>query len=405
MVLLHLMRLLGYKPHVAHVNFKLRGKDSEGDAEFVKTYCKKNEIECHYTEVNTEEYAQEHKLSTQMAARELRYDFFDKIIAEQKLDYIATAHHADDSLETILLNLGRGTGLLGMGGIRNVTSKVLRPLHACTKEQILDYATATKIAWREDVSNSKETYQRNALRIKVVPELKKVFPSFDSSFAKSLQYLDEDRKLLEHLIQKELQAMVIPVEDNEKMSIQKLQSHPSKWAILRHWLQPFGSFDVQAIMQSLDGQSGLLFEHAGFRLLKDRDFLILQKIKHNTIQALIEEDDTFINEPLRLAMERKPKITFEPPEGTSVAALDFSLLEFPLTLRKWRPGDRFYPLGMKHSKKLSDYFIDKKYSRFDKEETWLLCSGENIVWIINDRIDDRFKITNKTKTIYFVSLL
>lgn len=406
MTLLHGLLKTGHKPAVAHCNFQLRGAEADKDAAFVKDYCTKHGLAFFIRKFDTASYAAEKKISIQMAARELRYSFFQEVLAEHTLDFLAVAHHADDSLETILLNLGRGTGLTGLAGIRAVTAKVVRPMHLCTKKEILEYAHQQQLQWREDASNEKEDYQRNQIRISVAPRLREVFPSFESSFTKSLTYLDEDRQLFESLLNKELELLTSTSGDEERLNIRLLLKTGNPKALLRHWLFPKAIFDLNAIFNSLTGESGSFFESGEWQLLKDRDVLILKRVHLQTAdEFLINENDEAITLPFPMKMERKNAATFELSSSAASAALDFQKLVFPLKLRRWKKGDRFRPFGMKGAKKLSDYFVDRKYSRFDKDNAWLLCSGDDIVWIVNDRIDDRYKISNTTKTVYFARLL
>ena len=406
MVLLHVLLQLDYKPVIAHCNFGLRGKDADEDARFVSEFGTTHGLTCISKKFDTTGFAAKHGISIQMAARELRYEFFEEVLKNNKLDFLCTAHHADDSLETLLLNLGRGTGFNGLGGIKPLSGNIARPLWRCGKEDILEYAKMHKIAWREDASNEKDSYQRNFLRHQVIPKMKENFPHFESSFGRSLQWLFEDRQLFENLLARQLKDLVQNEGSLEKVKIQALVETGQAEALLRHWLSPKALFDRDSVYHSLSGESGLMFEAGNYRLLRDREFLILSKSEkkaHEEYEISLAQDS--INLPLAMEMQQIPNDDFQLIPDKKTAALDFALLKFPLKIRRWHTGDSFFPLGMKGHKKLSDYFIDRKYSRFEKENIWLLCSDNEIVWVIGDRIDDRFRITNTTKTVYFVRLL
>lgn len=407
MVLLHTMLSLGHRPSIAHCNFNLRAQDSDEDENFVVQYCKALGLAVFVKHFDTSTYASESGISTQMAARDLRYTFFKELLRTEDLDYVATAHHADDALETILLNLGRGSGLMGMTGIRSMANNLIRPLLSFSKREIQEYAEKHKLNWREDASNKKENYQRNYIRHKVMPPLRQGFPNFESSSKKSLQYLAEDRQLFENLIGKELEMLILREDENEILNIVVLKSRQSARALLRYWLMPFGPFDVESIHNSLNGESGAYFKAGDFELLKDRNTLILKAQEKNTDhqEFWIDIKTTTLSDPIALKTERLDESSFQITDNPKVAALDYDKLQFPLKLRHWKTGDSFYPLGMKGAKKLSDFFIDRKFSRFEKDQAWLLCSGNDIVWIVNERLDDRYKLSNTTKTVYFVRSL
>ena len=398
MVLLHTLVSLGFKPQVAHCNFQLRGADANADQEFVEQYGAALGLTVHVKRFKTTEYAAEHSISIQMAARDL--------LKTPNLHAIATAHHADDSLETILINLGRGTGFTGIAGIRSKTETAVRPLLPFTKKEILAYAKEHGLNWREDASNQKEDYQRNFIRLQVLPKLSEAFPNFEVSSKKSLQYLEEDRELFEGLLKSKLELLIKKQGETEKLNIPKLIKTGSAKALLRHWLLPKGPFDIEAISQSLAGESGSFFQTEDYRLLKDREFLFLKPNGGNSAKEeyWIEESASSITEPISMEMEKRNAEGFELDSSVSTAAIDYDKLQFPLKLRRWKKGDKFVPLGMKGAKKLSDYFVDRKFSRFQKEQVWLLCSGNDIVWIVNERLNDHYKLSNTTKTVYFARL-
>ena len=388
---------------IAHCNFHLRGNESDQDQLFVKEFAKTNGIPFFTQDFNTQEHANESKTSIQMSARQLRYEFFDEIIENESFDYLLTAHHLDDSLETILINIGRGTGINGLKGIPHFSGKILRPLHLATRKEISQYAENNKLQWREDSSNESDKYQRNYIRKHVIPELKKSHESFDEGLKKSLSNIDKDLRLFNHQLQKIQQDITIVKDGNLHIDIPLLLGYPSCSTILNFILSPFGDFDISAIEKSLQTQSGAEFTGQSYSILKDRDQLIIHPNKSRDEKVYtIEQKARETHKPLAM----KISIISEGLEGlernSENALLDYDKLNFPLQMRRWKEGDSFIPLGMNKPKKLSDFFIDQKFSKLQKSNTWLLCSGNKIVWIIGHRINDEFKITKTTKTAYFV---
>lgn len=396
----------GIKPAIAHCNFKLRGVDADQDQRFVKDYAQKHGLRFFTTNFDTKKYSTDHGISIQMAARELRYNYFRALMDEHNLDYLATAHHADDSLETILLNLGRGTGLQGLSGISPNRNMVLRPLLPFSKNEIESMARSLDLQWREDASNAKTDYQRNYIRHKVLPVFKENFPGFEKSFDKTQRQLQDESELFSHLIQEKIAELEVVEHQTRKLPIAEVSNTPGVQSLLHFWLQPYGEFDLTSIINCLQRESGKVFENGRYQLLVDRDFLILQKCKEVKDESFhIEETTEEIKTPLSILFESLPIENHELIRDKSIAMLDKDKLTFPLTLRRWKAGDNFIPLGMKGKKKLSDFFIDQKVNRFEKDNSWVLTSGNDIVWVINHRIDDRFKISDDTKTVYFARLI
>ncbi len=408
MVLLHLLIQQNTKVAVVHCNFGLR-QDANADEHFVKAYCEQQQVPFFSQNFQTKTYAQEQGISIQMAARTLRYSYFNELLNSEGFDLILTAHHADDSLETILLNLGRGTGLDGLTGISPLENQIARPLWRWHKDDIKSYAQQQKLAWREDVSNAKTDYQRNFLRHKVLPPLKENAPNFERSFGKTLQHLKNDKALWQDMLQEKLATLVSQTEAGETFNWKAVAKPMQLPSLIRHWLQPKAVFDWTAILKSLDQGSGQTFEAEAYKLTKNRGELILSstsnenKKQHDTF--FIEETDTEIDFPLTLHFDKKERGTTPIDSDLNVAQLDFNKLTFPLELRLWRAGDHFTPLGMKGQKKLSDFFTDAKINPLQKKAIWVLCSQQKIVWVVGMRIDDYFRLTNQTKSVYFVRLL
>ena len=397
-VLFHLLHKLNYDVSLAHCNFKLRGKESDLDEEFIKNLNQISSNQIFTISFDTEKYAKEHKLSTQIAARELRYNWFQKLITEHKFDYVLTAHHADDNLETFLIHLTRGSGLDGFTGIPKVNGNIVRPLLAFSREEILNYAKDHDIEWREDASNASNKYIRNKIRHQVLPVLKEINPSVLDSFATTIENLQESKQIIEDSIEN-IASEVLEKEANFiKIDIEKIKELSNSKAYLYQLLKTYHFTEWNDVYDLLNAQSGKQVFSKTHRLLKDRDVLILSKIDlSNSIEMAfqIEEEITEITNPIHLTFE---EVFEKSTENKQTIYVDKDLLKYPLILRKWEKGDYIYPLGMQGKKKLSKYFKDEKFSLIDKENTWLLCDAENqIMWIVNHRQDRRFVKNNNLK--------
>ena len=397
-VLFHLLHKLNYDVSLAHCNFKLRGKESDLDEEFIKNLNQISSNQIFTISFDTEKYAKEHKLSTQIAARELRYNWFQKLITEHKFDYVLTAHHADDNLETFLIHLTRGSGLDGFTGIPIVNGNIVRPLLAFSREEILNYAKDYDLEWREDASNASNKYIRNKIRHQVLPVLKEINPSVLDSFATTIENLQESKQIIEDSIEN-IASEVLKKEANFiKIDIEKIKKLSNPKAYLYQLLKSYHFTEWNDVYDLLNAQSGKQVFSKTHRLLKDRDVLILSKIDlSNSIEMAfqIEEEITEITNPIHLTFE---EVFEKSTENKQTIYVDKDLLKYPLILRKWEKGDYIYPLGMQGKKKLSKYFKDEKFSLIDKENTWLLCNAENqIMWIVNHRQDRRFVKNNNLK--------
>lgn len=399
---------------IAHCNFQLRAEESEGDEAFIRTLAEKHNVPFHSVKFDTAIYAKKNKLSIQVAARQLRYQWFEEIRERYFYNYIATAHHQDDSIETFFINLIRGTGISGLHGILPKQGYIIRPMLFTTKDEIETYVEKQKLKYREDSSNVSDKYLRNKIRHHLVPVLKELSPSFENNINNSILHLREVELIYKNDIETKRSRIVKQEKKNTFISIQLLKKLHPITTYLYEFLKPFNFNEstVQEITPALDGESGKQFFSTTHRLIKDREFLIVEslelKIKsENILKFQVKRNQQAIDiHGLKLKFNLET-ITLNSKLRTlnSTAALDFDKLEFPLEIRKWQQGDVFYPLGMKGKKKLSDFFIDKKLSIHQKENTWLLTSTGRIVWVIGQRIDERFKITNKTRKIYIVELI
>jgi tRNA(Ile)-lysidine synthase len=399
MVLLHLFQELRYDISIAHCNFQLRGIESFGDQKFIQDYAEANAIPVFVTQFDTEAFAKDYKLSTQVAARELRYNWFYELLETEHFDYILTAHHADDNLETFLINLTRGTGLEGLTGIPEQNDKIIRPLLFSSRLEIENYAKLHNIQWREDSSNASDKYVRNKIRHHLIPILKELNPNFITSFLKTESYLQESLVMVEDAAIMVYQQVAREEGEQIYFDLNQLLKLPNFKSYLYQWLKEFGFTAWNDIYDLVEGQSGKQVFAPDYRLLKDRDSLILYPISVNDSSEFfsINKNQSEVKIPLNLRISKVTDISIG---SNRTIFVDEDELVFPLVLRKWKTGDFFQPFGSNgQTKKISKFFKDEKLSLFEKENTWLLCSNEQIVWVIGIRADNRFRITDTTKNI------
>jgi tRNA(Ile)-lysidine synthase len=404
----------GFNFGISHCNFQLRGKESDTDEHFVEKLAEKYGVPFHSVSFETNDFAVKNKLSVQTAARTLRYEWFEKIRKNYKYDFICTAHHRDDSVETFLINVIRGTGISGMHGIMPKQEKIIRPLLFAGKQEIIGFAKTQKLKYREDSSNASDKYLRNKIRNKIIPQLKELNPSIDVAIANNIAHLQEVEVIFKKEIEKKRKQLLFTDQGSVTVSIKKLRKLNPLNIYLFEFLRPFdfNSFQVKEIIDSLDRESGKQFHSESHRLLKDRKDLIITKnnkqetkIPANEIQIKKNQKKiSFTGKYLHLKTLPRKK-DYKISRELNLACLDFDKLKFPLTIRKWQKGDTFQPIGMTGKKKLSDFFIDSKLSMVEKEKISVLISGKDIAWVIGYRIDDRFKITDKTSQIYLAELV
>lgn len=399
MVLVHLFQQLNYEIVVLHCNFQLRGLESFEDQQFIQEYSNTNAIPFVFTQFDTEAFAADFKVSIQVAARELRYSWFYEQLAIQKGDFILTAHHADDNLETFLINLSRGTGLEGLTGIPAQNEKVIRPLLSFSRQQIEVYASVNKLKWREDSSNASDKYLRNKIRHHLVPLLKELNPNFISSFEKTQSFLSEAQELVDDAAIMVYQQVAREEGEDIYFDLVRLLQLPNYSSYLYQWLKEFGFTAWDDIYELVTSQSGKQVLAPYFRLIKDRDCLILSPLpsQENQQEFEIESLESKVKFPLNLDFSTVSKIGVA---SNSTIFVDQDKLVFPLTLRHWNEGDVFQPFGMEgKSKKVSKLFKDEKLSLIDKEKVWLLCSNNQVVWVVGIRQDERFKIDPNSKNL------
>ncbi|MBU3025709.1 tRNA lysidine(34) synthetase TilS [Zobellia galactanivorans] len=400
--LLHLCARLDLDFAVAHCNFNLRGAESDADEGLVRDLAKKHKVKIYVTRFDTKSYSTQNKVSIQVSARELRYRWFSEIMDREGIKTLVTAHHADDSLETFLINLSRGTGIDGLTGIPVKSHNLSRPLLHFTREWILSYARAESLVWREDASNADTKYLRNKIRHEIVPALKELNPAFLANFQKTQNYLSQTALVLEQHIS-DLKSRLFEEDGGvTRVSIVELSGLTPVSTYLYLLFKPYGFTEWNDVENLLSAMSGKEVRSKDYRLVKDREYLLLvAKEAPDVNEFHIDEGDAMVSEPVSLKIEKVDEYV---KSDLNTLYIDKKALKYPLTIRKWKKGDYFYPLGMTGKKKLSKYFKDEKVDVVSKEAQWLLCSGDAIVWVIGRRADERFKVSEHTSDIIKITL-
>ncbi|HQG67961.1 MAG TPA: tRNA lysidine(34) synthetase TilS [Paludibacteraceae bacterium] len=407
--LLDILIKLGYRCTVAHCNFHLRGEESDRDEKFVQQLSFNLNIPYYSVDFDTVNYAKQKNISIEMAARELRYSWFTSLAEKINAQAIAIAHHADDNVETLLMHLVRGTGLKGLTGISPKNGLIVRPLLCCTRNEINEYIKNNNLSFIEDSTNQSVDFQRNKIRLQVIPLLEEINPSVKKVLSESIERFSEINTFYENAIEKIKKQLLTVDNDQLKINIDLLCKQASPKTILFEILHPYGFNEsiVQDIEKHLHDESGKIFYSPTHYLIKDRKYLIISnKIKKNETTFFITENDSEISFPLHLSITRKKKEqNFVISKDNRIIQIDASLIQYPLTLRRWTNGDTFFPFGMNRQKKLSDFFIDQKLNLKQKAETWLLLSQNQIVWVVGLRLDNRFKITESTQEVLEIKML
>jgi len=404
MVLLDLMLKSGLDIAVAHCNFKLRGKNSDADMEWVKEICKKNNIPFYgkICPVNKTE-------NIQLAARRLRYEWFDELRKKHAFDYLLTAHHADDNLETFFINLFRGSGLKGLTGIHE-TESIKRPLLNFTREEIEKYAVAQQIKWREDASNRTDAYLRNAIRLKLLPLIEEIRPGSSHAILNSMDLLKASREVEEEWFDQLKNKIIRQDNHGQFVFLKQLPGGKKRNLFLFKWLSPYGFSDFKAINKLLNAQGGKYVESPAWRLIKHEEKLILVPQKNNSSNKIsFNKIPDEIKQPVHLKFDRINPTEISPDRikksSPKIAYVDADLLSPPYEIRLWKPGERMQPFGMKGSKKISDILTDLKVPLHLKEKTYVLTSAGKPVWLIGYKTDDKYKIHDKTRRILKISLI
>ena len=407
MVMLHLFEKSGFDYGVVHCNFQLRGAESDEDEEFVRRQVLIHGIPAWFKKFETEEYAGLNGISIEMAARELRYDWFSEIRKEQGFDYVATAHHADDQIETFFLNLSRKTGIKGLTGIREKSGEIIRPLLFASRSEIEKFARENFIEYREDSTNSESVYQRNFIRNKILPAFESMNPAFRKNVTESIENLKEAEAIYNNFCNREKSEIVEKSDNSISIDIKKLEHSEFPKTLLIEILSEYGFNPVVIgeIFKSLDAEPGRQFFSKTHRLVKDREMLFVVKNEEPVRHLFyVEKEEIELFQPLHLLISHHQTENFKLRKESQFACVDAGMLEFPLLIRKWQDGDYFQPFGMTGFKKLSDFFIDEKVPVHQKENTWLLCSGEKIVWVMGMRIDNRFRIDKSTRSVLQIEI-
>ena len=383
---------LGYHCEAAHCNFELRGEESDRDEDFVRNFCRSLNIKCHSIHFETRRYAAQQSISIEMAARELRYNWFSKIREESDCQVVAVAHHKDDSVETMLLNLIRGTGINGLLGIRPKNGNVVRPLLCASRQEVVEYLHRMNQTYVTDSTNLEDEYTRNKIRLNLLPLMEEINPSVKDGLVKTASYLNDISKVYQQAIKESIDRIFITPE--KEISIEKLMNEPAPQALLFEVLSPLGfnSTQVEEVYGSLNGQPGKRFISSQWQVVKDRDLLLIEKVKTaNDKPQIIFEEVLFTKE-------------FVIPKDKNTACFDANKFKGVISIRKWEKGDYFIPFGMKGKKLVSDFMTDSKFSLLKKEQQWVLSCNDQIAWLIGERTDNRFRIDDSTQKVIIAKL-
>lgn len=407
MVLFHLLRKASFDIGIIHVNYNLRGKDSISDKDFVESIGKEFSIPSYVKEIESDFDWKVSGSSVQMQARDIRYDFFEEVLARENYDFIATAHQLNDSYETALLNWIKGNSLRGLAGIPRKNAGVIRPLLSFEREEIFEYAKRNKIHWREDKSNAENKYQRNLLRNKIIPLLKEINPGILASFLHRSNGIRELNEYFERKIESSKNDWILDKEGGQYFDIKRIEKDFDKKLILKYILEThhFNSRQIEDSLNLIDSEIGKYVENDGYRIVKDRKFLILhEKIRNSESEISIDVIPKLIEiNGIKIHFESTDlPINFK-DEFTQYVSLDS--IKWPMSIRKWQEGDRFRPLGMKGSKKLSDFLIDKKIPLHDKEKVLVLLCGGEILCIPGFAISEDFKLENSDKKALKITMM
>ena len=385
--LLRLLLHLGYTCEAAHCNFHLRGAESDRDEEFVRSLCREQEVPLHIVHVDTEKEAKERHISIEMAARELRYGWFEEVREKCGAAVIAVAHHRDDSVETFLLNLIRGTGINGLRGIQPRNGKIARPLLCLDRKEITDYLDSLGQSYVTDSTNLQDEYTRNKIRLNLLPMMQEINPAVKESILKTAEHLEDAASIYKRGIEEAKKRILTP----EGIRIHTLLQETAPETVLFEILYPLGfnAAQVKDIYRALSGQPGKVFASTCWRVVKDRELLLIEPLQEATKPNLTMKEYEYTPD-------------FVIPRDRNTACFDADKLRHSLSLRLWQQGDTFVPFGMKGRKKVSDYLTDRKFSLLRKERQWVLCCGDDIIWLVGERADNRFRVDEGTKKVITV---
>ncbi|MFZ5552673.1 MAG: tRNA lysidine(34) synthetase TilS [Bacteroidota bacterium] len=405
-VLAHLFYESRLNFSIAHFNFSLRGEESDRDEQLVQHLAENYDARFFIRKADTVVYAEEKGISIQMAARELRYEWFYELCRQNKLDYIVTAHHRNDQVETFFINLARGTGIEGLTGMKTTDGKLFRPLLGFSKQELENYAQTHHLSWRDDESNNSVKYQRNKIRLDIIPKLEELNSAFIQNTAECMERLNAVNIIYKQFVEEKRQQFVVKNDFGWEIDLQQLKKEKIAIHLLYEMLRPynFHSKTVKDIFEERKKETGKKFFSTTHRVVNHRGILLITKLIAEDLETFqIHENDEEVLFPVKMKIEKLPK--GEIIKSDKIVQLDYDKIRFPVMIRKWYRGDSFFPLGMKGRKKLSDFFIDNKYSLVEKENIYVLVSGDQVIWVIGKRLDDRFKITEQTSNILQLTLL
>lgn len=402
-----LCSLAGLDFAIAHCNFQLRGADAKRDEVFVKNLAAQLGVPFYTVSFETQRYAAEQKVSTQVAARELRYKWFEEVASANGYHYIATAHHADDNIETILMSFFRGTGIKGLTGIREKKGRIVRPLLFARRKELEQFISDHQIAFVQDDSNLSDDYTRNYFRNKIVPAISAVFPEVQQNLLDNIPRMKGAALLYDEAVAAKRKKLIQEKGNEFWIPVLLLQQQKTPLTLLYELTKDFGFTPAQLtdMQQLLQSESGKYILSATHRILRNRSHLIISPLadaRHTTV--IIEEPGSFSYANGTLTVKASQMLSLPVTADKHIAMLDAKYIQYPLLLRRWKTGDYFYPLGMQKKKKVARFLIDQKLSLTEKEKVWVLEMDKKIIWVIGYRIDDRFKVTEKTKSVLQVKV-
>ncbi len=412
-VMVDLCAKAGFDFVLAHCNFQLRGEESTRDENFVKEIGNKYQKQVLVKTFDTKEYAEQNKLSIQVAARQLRYEWFKEIVDGNTHNsllttHLCTAHHADDNIETLLLNFFRGCGISGLHGILSKQNNIVRPLLFAKREEIVGYAKENNLDWVEDSSNASDKYSRNFIRHQVLPLMKTIYPNVDDNLLSNIERFKEVEEVYNSSINQTKSKLVEEMGNEVHIPILKLKKHSPLKTIIYEVTKDFGFAASQAeeVIKILDAENGSFIASSSYRIIKNRNWLIIAPQQSLEASNILVEEGTkeVVFKEGKLVLQSQSTVNREPSTDQAVASLNADAITWPLLLRPYKQGDYFYPLGMMKKKKLSKFFIDSKLSKTAKEKVWVLESNKRIVWVIGYRIDERFKVQPTTQNILAITL-
>ncbi len=409
-VLAHLMRRCGKAIVWAHCNFGLRAEESDEDETFIRKFADDLHVQLFVKHFETSDYALQNKMSIQMAARELRYSWFQQLAKEQGCDFIAVAHHLDDQIETFFINLFRSSGIRGLSGMQSMNGNIIRPMLFAQRIDIENYANLNRLLFREDSSNSKNNYLRNNIRNQLLPLMYKLIDGSKSGMIQSLDYLSQNEILYKELVCKEMRDLLQIDENIVRIEKAKLLRFGALESILFECLSSYGfkGLQLQSILMALDSEPGATFLSSSHRLTINREWIEIDPVENLEIvtQYIVNKEDNQVSVPVNLKFSYEQNDTeFSLIKSPEIGYFDAEMLLYPFIIRKWKSGDRFIPFGMQGSKLLSDFFIDQHFTKHQKEKIWLLCDADDsILWVIGLRVSDNHKVTDQTKSVLKIQL-